>query len=126
VSLSKVALLDMDEELLAPGLARRMAFGTNMSMARYEIAKDVIPVGHRHHHPFEQAVLMVEGHARLFVGDEVFDLKRDDLVFIPPDVPHGTEILEDAVVIEFYSPAREDMRSGNDPVRQALSASGDK
>ena len=121
VTTSKVSLLELAEEQLAPGLGRRVAFGTNMSMAQYQLAKDSVPPDHRHHHPFEQAVLVIEGRARLFVADDVIDVEAGDLVFIPPDVPHGAEVLEDTVVIEFYSPAREDMRSGDDPVRKAMS-----
>jgi quercetin dioxygenase-like cupin family protein len=44
----------------------------------------------------------------LIIGDERFDAKPGDSWCIPGDVVHGAEILEDSVVVEVFSPVRED------------------
>lgn len=117
----KITLDDLPVEHLNDAMSRCAAFGTNMSMAKYELGIGAVPADHRHHHPYEQAIFMVSGRMTAFVGDETMELATGDLVFIPPDVPHGAIIREHCSVLEFYSPARDDMRSGTDPVMQQLS-----
>jgi quercetin dioxygenase-like cupin family protein len=43
-----------------------------------------------------------------FIGEEAFDARSGDAWNIPGDVEHWADILEDAVVIEVFSPVRED------------------
>jgi quercetin dioxygenase-like cupin family protein len=35
-------------------------------------------------------------------------------MLIPPDTAHGVEALEESIVLDFFSPAREDWQSGAD------------
>lgn len=41
-----------------------------------------------HMHNCEESVMVLEGIARVEVGDEAFDLEAEDTTWIPPDVPH--------------------------------------
>jgi quercetin dioxygenase-like cupin family protein len=53
---------------------------------------------------------------RLIVGDaETIIMEHDDIVVIPPNTPHEAQALEDTVVIDIFSPPREDFLSGNPP-----------
>jgi quercetin dioxygenase-like cupin family protein len=36
------------------------------------------------------------------------------MVHVPPNVPHGNEALEDTVILELFSPVREDWIRGDD------------
>ncbi|MEM7426244.1 MAG: cupin domain-containing protein [Pseudomonadota bacterium] len=59
-----------------------------------------------HSHPFEQTSVVIDGRMRLTVGDEVREVGPGDMWFVPPDVPHGGEVLGDGPVtfIDVYSP----------------------
>jgi quercetin dioxygenase-like cupin family protein len=42
------------------------------------------------------------------IGDDTFDVSPGDAWCVPGNIPHGAEVLEDAVAIEVFSPVRED------------------
>ena len=56
----------------------------------------------------EQTGYLVEGKMRFFVEGEEFSAEPGDSWCILGDVPHSAEVLEDAVVIEVFSPPREE------------------
>lgn len=45
----------------------------------------------RHTNTVEHEQYVLQGKARVGIGDEVFDVGRDDVVFIPAGVPHWYE-----------------------------------
>jgi len=60
----------------------------------------------RHSHPYEQVSVIIQGRLRLTVGDETREVDPGDMWFVPPDIPHGGEILGDepVILIDVYSP----------------------
>jgi unsaturated pyranuronate lyase len=100
-------------EQLTNNIRRRMIAGTKEMMVRWEFDKGAVAA--RHSHPHEQIVVMVEGRLKLIVGGAERILGPDDIVVIPPDIPHEAEALEDTVVIDIFSPPREDFLSGGPP-----------
>jgi quercetin dioxygenase-like cupin family protein len=61
-----------------------------------------------HAHPHEQTGYMVSGRMRLTIGDETLLVEPGDSWNVPGNIRHRAEILEDCVVIEVFSPVRED------------------
>lgn len=61
-----------------------------------------------HSHPYEQTGYLVQGKLTLFIDGEPHQAEAGDAWNIAADVPHGAEAIEDTVVIEVFSPARED------------------
>ena len=59
-----------------------------------------------HSHSHEQMSVVVSGHMRLTVGDEVRDIGPGDMWYAPAGVKHGGEILgeEPCVFIDVYVP----------------------
>ncbi len=100
-------------ERLTDSIRRRMIVGIKEMLVRWEFDKGAIAA--RHSHPHEQIVVMVQGKLRLKVGDAETIMGRDDIVVIPPNTPHEAEALEDTVVIDIFSPPREDFLTGNLP-----------
>ena len=90
-----------------PGIRRRtLAFGDRTLMTEFLLAKDsVLP---RHDHPYEQTGYLVRGHIVVQMGNEEYDARAGDAWCIPSGVAHGTRSLEDSVVVEVFSPLRED------------------
>ncbi len=61
-----------------------------------------------HSHPHEQTGYLVSGRMRLITGEEVLEAEPGDSWCVPGNARHRAEILEDALVIEVFSPVREE------------------
>jgi len=66
----------------------------------------------QHAHPHEQTGYLVKGHIRLSIGANEYDVRAGDSWCVPGGVEHGAHSLEDSMVIEVFSPVREDYLPG--------------
>ncbi|MBV8865821.1 MAG: quercetin 2,3-dioxygenase, partial [Acidobacteriaceae bacterium] len=74
--------------LLATTIARRQDTGSLMEGVVLIGAKDSVVPLHRHHSSHE-AMYVVEGSARLRLGDKEFALEDGDYVSVPPGTAHS-------------------------------------
>jgi quercetin dioxygenase-like cupin family protein len=100
-------------ERLTDKISRRIIVGVRVMLVRWEFKAGGIAA--RHSHPHEQVVMMVSGKLRLGVGDDETIMKPNDVVVIPSGTPHEAEALEDTVVIDIFSPPREDFQTRDLP-----------
>lgn len=85
---------------------KTLAFGERTSLSEFSLEKgSIIP---KHRHPHEQTGYVISGRLIFTIGDERFEAEPGDSWNIPGNVEHDVEVLEDTVVIEVFSPARED------------------
>lgn len=99
-------------ERLSDGIGRQMLHTGRMTVARIHLsAGAVVP---RHEHENEQVATVVEGRLRFVVGDEQLEVGAGESLAIPGGVPHEVVALEDALVIDVFSPVREDWVRGDD------------
>ena len=83
-----------------------LVHGEKTLMGQFTIAKGrAIPA---HSHPHEQTGIMISGKLRFNVDGEIVDLETGDSWCILGGVRHSAEALEDSVVVEVFSPVRED------------------
>jgi quercetin dioxygenase-like cupin family protein len=61
-----------------------------------------------HQHPQEQTGYMISGSLRFFGGEGEIIVAPGDCWTFAGGEPHGAEALEDSLVIEVFSPIRED------------------
>jgi len=93
-------------ELLDGVRMKPLAWGDRTLLAEFRLASGaVIPV---HSHPQEQTGTLVSGVLEFVIADERRIARAGDGWCLPPGTPHGVEVLEEAVVIEVFSPVRED------------------
>ena len=93
-------------EVLDGVLLKTRAYGERTLLGEFRIAAGaVIPV---HQHPQEQTGYLVSGRLAFEIGEEREDATPGASWCIPAGVPHGAEALEPTVVIEVFSPVRED------------------
>ena len=64
--------------------------------------------GARHSHPHEQLVYILDGRLRFSVGSEVFEVAAGDSFVIKGGVEHQAWALESAIVLDVFTPFRED------------------
>ena len=62
----------------------------------------------KHSHPHEQTGYLVKGRLRFSVDKEEYDAQPGDSWCFPGGVEHSVEVMEDSVVIEIFSPVREE------------------
>jgi quercetin dioxygenase-like cupin family protein len=100
------------EEKLNPLIIRQVIHTPQMTIARLRLSKGaVVPV---HDHANEQVTMMESGALRFEIAGEEVVLRAGDALRIPPHAAHRVETLEDSVVVDLFTPAREDWIRGDD------------
>ena len=64
-------------------------------------------VGVLHSHPHRQVSYVESGSFEVNIGGKKETLKTGDCFFIPPEVLHGAQALEEGCLIDVFTPARE-------------------
>jgi quercetin dioxygenase-like cupin family protein len=94
-------------EDLGGGVSRQvLGYDAQLMMVRVRFHAGA--VGALHHHPHRQATLVESGRFQVDVGHEARVLQAGDAFFAAPDVEHGVVALEAGVLVDVFTPARED------------------
>lgn len=94
-------------EKTAEGIERQMVVGQNVMMCRFRFAPFVVTAEHSHHH--EQMTLVMQGKVKFTISGEEHILHTGDVIHFPPDNRHGATMLdEEVILIDIFSPIRED------------------
>jgi len=93
------------------GIERQMVVGERMMICRFRFAPNLVTP--EHSHPHEQMSLVVSGRVRFFVEGEERIAVPGDVLHFPPDCWHGATMMdEEVVLIDIFSPVREDFLNG--------------
>ena len=94
-------------EQAGPGIRRQMVVGENVMMVRFTF--DPFLVTPEHTHPHEQMTLVVKGKVKFTIEGETKIVSAGDVLHFPPHNRHGATMLdEEVVLIDIFSPIRED------------------
>jgi quercetin dioxygenase-like cupin family protein len=89
------------------GLTRAvMAYNDKLFLAEHKMVKGW--VGSLHRHPHDQVVYVVHGHLQVTCQGKTFDVRSRDSFVVRGGVEHGASAVEDSVVIDVFTPCRED------------------
>jgi unsaturated pyranuronate lyase len=89
------------------GLKRRvLAYNEKLFMAEHEMVKGW--TGTAHSHPHDQIVYVVHGHLKVTCQGKTFDVRTGDTFVVRGGVEHGASALEESLVIDVFTPCRED------------------
>jgi quercetin dioxygenase-like cupin family protein len=89
------------------GIERQLVVGQNVMICRFRFAP--LKVTAAHSHPHEQMSLIVQGRVRFILGDEERIVGPGDVLHFPPHFWHGATMLdEEVILIDIFSPIRED------------------
>lgn len=90
-----------------PGVSRKvLCYSENQMMAEVSFAKGAR--GNAHSHPHEQITYVAKGSFSFTIGEEVKVISQGDGAYIPPDVIHGVEALEEGILVDVFTPMRKD------------------
>jgi len=90
-----------------PGVLRRvLAYGPNIMCVEFTYEKGGI--GAVHAHPHEQFGYISRGRFELEEGGVKTVVGEGDTYYIPPNIPHGAVALEAGIIVDGFTPIRED------------------
>ena len=90
-----------------PGLTRRIgAFNEKLFLAEHRMESGW--VGAAHNHPHDQMAYVVSGHLQVTAGGRTFEVRAGDSFVVRGGVQHQAAALEPSVVIDVFTPCRED------------------
>jgi len=94
-------------EATAPGMQRKiMAWDEKLMVVKVQFEKGAIGQLHQHYH--SQITHVESGIFEVEIGEEKKILSTGDAFYIPPNLLHGAVCLEPGVLIDIFSPMRED------------------
>ncbi|MEP7252208.1 MAG: cupin domain-containing protein [Ginsengibacter sp.] len=94
---------------IAPGISGYYVHGEKHTLGRVEIKKgSIVP---EHHHMHEQITYILEGQLDMTIGGEQYSLTEGMYHVIKANVRHGAVAITDCVVIDTFSPVREEYKS---------------
>lgn len=98
---------NVKKETLEEGIQRKiLAHGGKMMLVEVYFKKGAI--GQVHSHPHEQTSYIQKGSFEFELEGKKEVISAGDTVYIPSDKPHGVLALEDSVIIDIFTPQRED------------------
>ncbi len=86
---------------------KTVTHGEKTSMVEFHLSAGATLTEHAH--PHEQTGYLISGKLILTVDGTPYPAEPGDSWTVAGDVPHSAEILEDSVVVEIFSPVREDL-----------------
>lgn len=98
---------DVTLEDLGKGVTRKiLASGGKLMSVEVHFVKGAI--GEPHSHPHEQIGYVVKGSFEATLEDEKTIINAGDTYYVPPEVVHGVMALEEGILLDVFTPQRED------------------
>lgn len=94
-------------EDLGNGIKRQIfGFDNRLMVVKVKFEQGAIGTLHQHHHT--QATYVESGSFEVTIGSEIKTINAGDGFYIPPNAIHGVVCLQAGVLIDSFSPVRED------------------
>ena len=91
----------------AEGIQRQMFVGNRMMICRFRFKPYLVTP--EHDHPHEQMTIVERGRVRFTIDGNARVVGAGDVLHFPPNVAHGATMLdEEVVLIDIFTPIRED------------------
>lgn len=92
---------------VAPGVKRQF-FGFDKQMMMVKVYFEKGAKGPIHAHVHTQTTYVASGKFEMYIGDETRILQAGDGFYTEPHIDHGCTCLESGILIDVFSPIRED------------------
>ena len=106
---SKEFLLDKNQEweVVGEGVKRKI-MGFDDKIMLVKVFFDEGGIGYEHEHYHSQVTYAIDGEWEFTIGGVTKTVKDGDSVYIPPNVLHGAICKKAGILIDVFSPIRED------------------
>jgi len=100
---------DVEPVEMVPGVWRRtLAWGERVMVIQTTLEeRAIVPV---HSHPHEQITYVIEGELSMDVEGQTHVLRAGDSLLFPSNMQHGATALTHTIVLDIFSPPREDYK----------------
>ena len=103
---------DIAWEAVSTGVRRKiLAYDDSLMLVKADFATG--GVGPIHQHVHSQTTYVESGEFAVTIGGETRVLRTGDAYYIPPNVPHGATALQAGVLLDMFSPIREDFMTAH-------------
>ena len=106
---------EMELENVTKAIGRKAIHGAEATVSHlYLDAGAIVPI---HQHPNEQYTIILKGSLKFKFGEAQEREKvvgEGSVLYIPANLPHSAEALEDTIDLDIFTPIREDWRNGTD------------
>ena len=110
-------------ENVSKGIKRQMVVGEKVMVCRFTF--DPFVVTDVHSHPHEQITMVVAGKVKFTVDGLAVIAAPGDVLHFPSNNSHGATMLdEEVVLIDIFSPIREDFLEGKVQLEPTVSTNG--
>lgn len=94
-----------------PGITRHfLGFGPDLMAVKVWFEEGAIGVEHKHHHA--QVSYVESGEFKVTIDGETQHLKAGDSFYVDPHNLHGAVCIKKGVLIDMFTPCREDFLNG--------------
>lgn len=94
-------------EVCGEGTTRKiLTYNEDLMMVEVTFAKGAI--GAEHTHPHQQICYIAKGSFEFNLDGEKKVVKQGDSILIPGNINHGVKALEDAIIVDTFTPMRKD------------------
>ncbi len=107
----KSSLFQIDAETPSEDLGngiQRQVYGYDEQIMLVKVKFDLGAVGSLHQHHHSQVTYVESGVFEMIIGEEKKIIKKGDGYYVPPHIIHGCICKEPGVLIDVFSPHRED------------------
>jgi quercetin dioxygenase-like cupin family protein len=87
---------------------QRQVFGYDERVMLVKARFEKGGIGVMHSHPHSQVTYVESGVFEMTIGAETKIIRKGDGYYVPPDVLHGCTCLEAGMLVDAFSPMRED------------------
>lgn len=87
---------------------KRQVYGYDDKIMLVKALFEAGGVGTLHKHPHSQVTYVESGVFEMQIGDEKKIIKKGDGYYVPPEVIHGCICIEVGLLVDVFSPLRED------------------
>jgi len=104
-----VKAADVEPVEMVPGVWRRtLSWGERLMVVQVTLEEGTVVPTHRH--PHEQITYVIEGELSMDVEGRTYVLGAGDSLLFPADAEHGATALKRTLVIDTFSPPREEYK----------------
>ena len=104
-----IRVSDVEPVEMVPGVWRRtLSWGERLMVVHVILEEGAVVPAHRH--PHEQITYIVEGELSMEVEGRTYVLRAGDSLLFLADVEHGATALQRTLVVDTFSPPREEYK----------------
>lgn len=95
---------------VAPGVSRSiMSYNDTLMIVKVRFVPGAI--GTLHTHPHTQGCFVAEGRFELEIGTQKYILEKGETFLAEANIPHGVVCLEEGMLVDVFTPKRDDFLS---------------